>query len=104
MSAPVEERPAVVLPTNSCPPSRESCLQRELELEELSAEVHEAMFGLGHEYFEQCHPGPSNDWKQPNDEYLKNVVSLFELSVKLLKAVNSLIEWNADAMAGKATQ
>jgi hypothetical protein len=104
MSAPVEERPAVVVPNNSSRSSRESCLQRERELEQLSAEVHEAMFGLGHEYREQCRPGPSNDWKQPNNEYLKNVVTLFQLSVKLLKAVNSLIEWNADAMAGKATQ
>ena len=102
MSAPVEERPAVVLSNNSSPSSRESCLRRELELEQLSAEVREAMFGLGHEYFEQCRPGPSNDWKQPNNEYLKNVVALFELSVNLLKAVNSLIEWNADVMAGKA--
>jgi len=101
MSAPVEERPAVVLSNSSSPSNRESCL-RERELEQLRAEVHEAMFGLWHEYFEQCRPGPSNDWKQPSDEYLKNVVSLFELSVKLLKAVNSLIEWNADVMAGKA--
>jgi hypothetical protein len=77
-------------------------LQRERELEQLSAEVHEAMFGLFREYREQRRPGPSNDWKQPNDEYLKNVVSLFELSVKLLKGVNSLIEWNAEVMAGKA--
>jgi hypothetical protein len=60
------------------------------------------MFGLGHEYYEQCSPGRSNDWKQPNNEYLKNVVSLFEISVKLLKGVNSLIGWNADVMAGKA--
>jgi len=103
MSAPVKRRPAVVLPNNSCPSSSESCLQRERELEQLSAEVHKAMFGLGHEYFEQCRPAPSNDWKQPNGEYLKNVVALFELSVKLLKAVNSLIGWNADVMAGKAT-
>jgi hypothetical protein len=102
MSAPAEERPAVVLPKNSSPPSSKSCLQRERELEQLRAEAHATMFGLWHEYFEQCRPGPANDFKQPDDAYLKNVVSLFRLSVKLLKAVNSLIEWNADAMAGKA--
>ena len=100
MSAPVKRRPAALLSNNSCPSSRESCLR---ELEDLRKRVHETMFGLGHEYFEQRDPGPANDFKQPNDEYLKNVVSLLQLSVKLLKGVNSLIEWNPDVMAGKAT-
>jgi hypothetical protein len=61
------------------------------------------MFGLFREYREQCHSGPSNCFKEPNDEYLKNVVSLVQLSVKLLKAVDLLTEWNADVMDGRAT-
>jgi hypothetical protein len=104
MSAPVSRkervRPPVVLSKNSCPSNRESCLR---ELEELRERAHETMVWLGHEYFEQCHPGPANDFKQPKEEYLKNVVSLFQLSVKLLKAVDLLLAWNADVMPGRTT-
>ncbi len=104
MSVPVSRkervRPTAVLSKNSCPPIRESCSR---DLEELRERAHETMFGLSHEYYEQCHPGPANDFKQPNNEYLKNVASLVQLSVKLLKAVDLLIAWNDDIMAGKVT-
>lgn len=107
MSAPASRkervRSAVALPNNSSPASRESCLRRERELEEDRARISNVLFSILSASLEQRSPGPWNDFRVPEEGYFENLAALSKLGVTLLKAVDSLIEWNADVMAGKAT-
>ncbi len=107
MSAPVSRkervRSAVALPNNSCPASRETCLRRQRELKEDRTRISNMLFSILSEYFEQRSPGPCNDFRVPEEGYFENLVALSKLAVSLRRAVDSLIEWNADVMAGRAT-
>ena len=103
MSAPVKRRPAVVLSNNSCPSSRESCLARQRDLEKRRAHIVSALERIADQSFEWQFPRPCNGVREISPTRFEISTKLCKAFATLLRAVDKLIAWNTDVMAGKAT-